>query len=80
MRSRFITGVRQQLFDNDELCPRASGSAQMFQYCETMLVRPVVKYSTQEEDGNIALLRGLWFKEVVTLGTRCELTVVRGDA
>jgi hypothetical protein len=51
----------------------------MVQYSETMLVRPVVKYSAQEEDGNIALLRGLLFEEVVTLGTRRELAAERGD-
>jgi hypothetical protein len=79
MCRRFITGECQQLFDNDELCLRASGSAQMVQYSETMLVRPVVKYSAQKEDGNIALLRGLWFKEVVTLDTRCELAAEMGD-
>ena len=62
-----------QLFDNDELCLRASGSAQMFQYSETILVRPVVKYPAQEEDGNILLLRRLRVEEVVTLSTRCEL-------
>ena len=79
MCRRFIAGVCQQLFDNDELCLRDGSSMQMFQYSETMLVRPVVKYSAQEEDGNVILLRGLWFKEVMTLGTRGKLADKRGD-
>jgi hypothetical protein len=49
----------------------------MVQYSETMLVWPVVKYSAQKEDENIALLHRLQFKEVVTLGTRCELMAER---
>ena len=32
-----------------------------------------MKYSAQEEDGNVLLLRRLRVEEVVTLGTRCEL-------
>ena len=74
MCSRFITGMCYQLLDNNELCPRASGFAQMFQYSETILVLPVVKYSAQKEDRNTLLLRRLRVKEVVTLGTRRELT------
>ena len=65
--------MRHQPIDNDELCLRASGNAQVFQYSETILVRPVVKYSAQEEDGNILLVRRLRVKEVVTLGTKCEI-------
>ena len=47
----------------------------MFQYGEAILVRPVVEYSAQEEDGNILLVRRLRVKEVMTLGTKmsdCE--------
>ena len=73
MCSRFVTGMCRQLFDNDELCLRASGSAQMFQYSKTILVLSVVKYSAQEEDGHILLLSRLRVEEVVTLGTRHEL-------
>jgi hypothetical protein len=43
----------------------------MFQYDEAILVRPVMEYSTQEEDGDVIFLRRLWVKEVVALGTRC---------
>ena len=74
MCSRFITGMCYQLLDNDELCLMANGFAQMFQYSETILVLPVVKYSAQKEDRNTLLLRRLRVKEVVTLGTRRELT------
>ena len=73
MCSRFVAGICHRPFDNDKLCLRASGNAQMFQYGETILVRPIMKYSAQEEDGNIRLLRRLRVKEVVTLGTRYEL-------
>jgi hypothetical protein len=45
----------------------------MFQYSETILVRPVVEYSAQEEDGNILLVRRLRVKEVMTLDTKCEI-------
>ena len=74
MCSRFITGMCYQLLDNDELCLMASGFAQMFQYRETILVLPVVKHSARKEDRNTLLLRRLRAKEVVTLGTRRELT------
>ena len=73
MCSRFVTGMCHQPFDKDELCLRASSDAQMFQYSETILVRPVMKYSAQEEDGNFLLLRRLRVKEVVTLGNKGEL-------
>jgi hypothetical protein len=72
MSSRFVTGMCNQLFDNDELCLRASGIAQMFQYCETILVLPVMEYPTQKEDGNILFLRRLRVEEVVALSTRCK--------
>ena len=78
MCSRFVTGMCHQPFDKDELCLGASSDAQMFQYSETILVRPVVKYSAQEEDGNILLLRRLRVKEVVTLGNKGELAA-EGD-
>ena len=78
MCRRFITGMWCQLLDNDELCLRASGIAQMFQYSETILVLPVVQYSAQKEDGNIVLLRGLRVEEVMALGTRRQLST-RGD-
>ena len=74
MCSRFVTGMCNQLFDDDELCFRASGIAQMFQYSETILVLPVAQYSAQKEDGNILLLRRLWVEEVVALGTKCKLS------
>ena len=76
MCSRFVTGMCNQLFDDDELCFRASGIAQMFQYSETILVLPVVQYSAQKEDGNILLLRRLRVEEVVALGTKCKLQLV----
>ena len=72
MCSRFVTGMCHQPFDKDKLCLRASSDTQMFQYSETILIRPVVKYSAQEEDRNILLLRRLRVKEVVTLGNKGE--------
>ena len=73
MCSRFVTSMCYQLLDNDELCLRTSGIAQMFQYSETILVLPVVKDFAQKEDGTLPLLHRLRVKEVVTLGIRREL-------
>ena len=70
MYSRSITGVCHKPFDDDELCRRASSSAQMFQYSEAILVLPVVKYLAQKEDGDVLLLRRLWVKEVVAFRIR----------
>jgi hypothetical protein len=69
MRSRFVTGICHQPSNNDKLGLRASGNAQMFQYCEAILVGPVVKHSAQEEDGDVLLLRRLRVKEVVSFGS-----------
>ena len=38
----------------------------MFEYGEAVLVRPVVRYFGEDEDGDVLLLCRLWFKEVVT--------------
>ena len=69
MRSRFVAGICHQPSNNDKLGLRASGNAQMFQYCEAILVGPIVKHSAQEEDGDVLLLRRLRVKEVVSLGS-----------
>jgi hypothetical protein len=69
MCSRFVTSICHQPSNNDKLGLRASGSAQMFQYCEAILVGPVMKHSAQEENGDILLLRRLWVKEVVSFGS-----------
>jgi hypothetical protein len=69
MRSRFVTCTCHQPSNNDKLGLRASGNAQMFQYCEAILVGPVVKHSAQEEDGDVLLLHRLRVKEVVSFGS-----------
>ena len=69
MCGRFVTGICHQPSNNDKLGLRASGNAQMFQYCEAILIRPVVKHFAQEEDGDIPLLRRLRVKEVLSFGS-----------
>lgn len=69
MCSRFITGICHQPSNDDKLGLRASGNAQMLQYCEAILVGPVVKHFAKEEDGDILLLCGLRVKEVVSFGS-----------
>ena len=45
----------------------------MFQYCEAIVIGPVVKYFAQEEDGDILLLNRLWVKEAMGFGFRVRL-------
>jgi len=44
----------------------------VFQYGEAILIRPVMKYFAEEEDRNVVLLCGLWFKEAVALEIKCQ--------
>lgn len=76
MCSRFVAGKHHQLINNDQLGLGASGSAQMFQYSEAILVGPVVKHSTHEENGDVLLLRRLWVKEAVALEIECRSTAL----
>ena len=69
----FVTGICHQLVHNDELGVGASGSAQMFQYGQTIFVRPVVKHPAQKEDRDV-LLRRLRVEEVVAFGIRRQKT------
>jgi hypothetical protein len=69
---RFVTDVRYHLLNDDELSLGPSGSAQMFQYFEAILVSPVMKYSGKEDDGNVLLLCRLWVKKVVAFGEEPE--------
>jgi hypothetical protein len=67
MRRWFVTGVWDGLLDNDELCLRSGGRAQMFQYRETIFISPVVQYHPQEVHRNFFLLGSLRFKEILNL-------------
>jgi hypothetical protein len=67
VRRGFVTGTGYKLFDDDELGLGPGGGTQMFQYGEAIFVSPVVEYFADKEDGDVLLLRWLWFKEVVTL-------------
>ena len=45
----------------------------MFQYCEAVLVGPVVYYFGEEEDGDVLLPCRLGRKEVLALGTQMSV-------
>ena len=67
----FITGTCNRLLDNDDLRLGSSGSTQMFQYRDAILVSPVVDYHAEKIDRNFFLLGTLRFEEVLGLGAQC---------
>jgi hypothetical protein len=67
MRRWFVTGVRDRLVDNNDVCLGSSGRAQMFQYRKTIFISPVVQYHPHEVHRNFLLLGSLRFKEILDL-------------
>ena len=66
----FITGTCHCLLDNDDLHLLSSGSTQMYQYRDAILVSSVMEYHAKEVDRNFFLLGTLRFKEA--LGLRAQ--------
>ncbi len=68
--SRFVADSGKNLLNHDKLSLWSSGSAQMFQYGEAVLVGPVMNYSRDEEGGDILLQCRLGREEVLALATQ----------
>ena len=65
---RFVADECHHLLDDDQLGPWPRSGAQMLEYGDAILVRPVVQHLAKKEDGDALTLRvrRLWVKEVVT--------------
>jgi len=65
--SGFVTNTCHQLVNDDKLRLWTSSDAQVFQYGKAILIRPVMKYLAEQEDGDVVLLCWLWFKKTMAL-------------
>jgi len=72
-----VTCIGHRLFDDDELGLGPSGSTQVLQYGEAIIVSPVMENFGDEEYGDVVLLRRLWVKEVVAYITKYQCESLR---